>query len=50
MSYDFADFDPDEEESGLQSQMIDAVRDLMSDHGWSWEDVIETLRATCDKS
>jgi hypothetical protein len=50
MSYDYADVDPDEVEAGLQSQVIDGARELMEDYGWTLEDVIETLRATCGKS
>lgn len=40
------DFDPDEAAANLSNEMTDAALTLIEEHGWTLDDVLETLKAT----
>lgn len=41
------DDDENEVQAGLQSELTDAARALIEDHGWTVDEVLNEIRATC---
>lgn len=41
------DDERNEEQARLECQMIDAVNELMAEHGYSQDDIEKTLAGTC---